>query len=430
MYAFIFTISLFIFWGLLGFATIAVFNPRLRVIQGILISPTIGLAVTILPVFFINRLGIPVKNFGAVLFAALATTAAIVLILKRPTFPAKRLLPFIAILFAALSLAAWPMFSYGYDWTSYSNDDMANYCLAAQRFFNHGFFDPPNLDDFFKGREYSLAYWFMHVPGKVRSGSELMLASVWALSGLNAHQIFMPVIMALHLALVAGAGAMVAGVSNKARTPLIAMGLLTISPLTTLGALYQLIGQVGGLGLVTAAVTLMYRPIEGRFDLTLVRRSIPAAIVFSSIFVWYPEVLPFFGIGWLLYIVLVLKYRSQHTARVVVPTLIVGTLVVLTLNKYAVDAIRFMFAQASSGMKSADPNFSLFPYFLVPSGIAAFWGLIPIVGVTNEPFNSLLIVITIYVSSLYCAMANEKGTRPCFTNAGDADYGFVIVPSE
>lgn len=235
MDAFLFTLALFAFWALLGFATLSVFNPRLRVLQTALISPAVGIAVTILPVFFINRLGIPVKEFGAILLPTLAVLAVATLAVKRPIFPLKRLLPFIVILVAALFLAARPMFSYGFDWVSFSNDDMANYCLAAQRFLNHGFFEKPNLEDLFNGKDYSLAYWFMHVAGGVRSGSELMLATVWAFSGLNAHQVFMPVIMALHLALVAGVGAMVAGSRINRRTPLIAMALMSLSPLTTLG---------------------------------------------------------------------------------------------------------------------------------------------------------------------------------------------------
>src|SRR5450755_260721 len=211
MDAFLFALALFVFWGLIGFATISVFSPRLRLIQGVLISPSIGVAVTILPVFFINRAGLPVKDFGGILLPILAAFAVLAVVIKRPIFPAKRCVPPFGIVVAALLLAARPMFSYSFDWVSFSNDDMANYCLGAQRFLNSGYFDTPNLANLLAGKDYSQAYWFMHVAGGARSGSELMLAVVWALSGLNAHQIFMPVIMALHLALVAGVGAMVSG---------------------------------------------------------------------------------------------------------------------------------------------------------------------------------------------------------------------------
>lgn len=391
MNAFLFTLAIFAFWALVGFAVISVFKPRLRVMQGLLLSPALGIAVTILPVFFINRMGIPVKDFGGILLPTLALMSVVVLAINRPVFPIKRPLPYIGVLVVALVLAGRPMFSYGFDWLSFSNDDMANYCLAAQRFLNHGFFDQPNLDDLVSGKDYSLAYWFMHAAGGVRSGSELMLAVVWAFSGLNAHQIFMPVIMALHLALVAGTGAMVAGLGKSKRTPLIAMGLLALSPLTSLGALYQLIGQVGGLALLTAGVALTYRTPHFKNNFELVLGSVPAVLIFASIFVWYPEVLPFFGLGWILYTAFVLIFRRQSAWPLLKPALVVGVLVLVALNKYVIAALTFMLGQASGGMQSAEVSSVLFPYFLVPSGIAAFWGLIPIAGDIHEPFVSLTI---------------------------------------
>lgn len=393
MNAFLFTVAIFAFWALVGFAVISVFKPRLRVLQGFLLSPAVGIATTILPVFFINRMGIPVKDFGGILLPALALMAVVVLAINRPIFPVKRLLPYLGVLVGALVLAGRPMFSYGFDWLSFSNDDMANYCLAAQRFLNHGFFDQPNLDDLANGKDYSLAYWFMHAAGGVRSGSELMLAVVWAFSGLNAHKIFMPVIMALHLALIAGTGAMMAGVGKAGRKPMTAMGLLALSPLTSLGALYQLIGQVGGLALLMAAVTLMYRPSYPKNAFRLVRGSVPAALIFASIFVWYPEVLPFFGLGWILHTLFMLIIRKQNAWPILKPALIVGVLVLVALNKYVIAAVMFMLAQASGGMQYADVGSLLFPYFLVPSGIAAFWGLIPIAGDIGEPFVSLSIAV-------------------------------------
>jgi hypothetical protein len=391
MNAFLFTLAIFAFWALVGFAVISVFKPKLRVLQGLLLSPALGIAVTIIPVFFINRMGIPVKDFGGILLPALALMAVVVLAINRPTFPVKRLLPYIGVIVGALVLAGRPMFSYGFDWLSFSNDDMANYCLAAQRFLNHGFFDQPNLDDLVSGKDYSLAYWFLHAAGGVRSGSELMLAVVWAFSGLNAHQIFMPVIMALHLALIAATGAMVIRVGRPTRTPMIAMGLLALSPLSSLGALYQLIGQVGGLALLTAGVTLTYRIVHFKNIFELIRGSAPAALIFASIFVWYPEVLPFFGLGWMLYTAFMLIFHRQSLWPSLKPAMVIGVLVLLALNKYVIAALTFMLGQASGGMQSADVSSVLFPYFLVPSGLAAFWGLIPIASDIHEPFVSITI---------------------------------------
>jgi hypothetical protein len=84
-------------------------------------------------------------------------------------------------------------------------------------------------------------------------------------------------------------------------------------------------------------------------------------------------------------------FRGQNIWSLLKPTLVVGILVVLALNQYVIAAMTFMLAQASGGIQSADVNAVLFPYFLVPSGIAAFWGLMPIAGDIQEPFVSMAI---------------------------------------
>lgn len=86
MSAFLFTLGLFAFWAVLGYAVITVFSPRLRILQGILISPAVGIAVSVLVVFFINRAGIPVKDFGWWLVLSLAVLSIVVLVIKRPIF--------------------------------------------------------------------------------------------------------------------------------------------------------------------------------------------------------------------------------------------------------------------------------------------------------------------------------------------------------
>ncbi|CNF81692.1 TPA: hypothetical protein PXJ53_001189 [Yersinia enterocolitica] len=415
MSAFLFTLGLFAFWAVLGYAVITVFSPRLRILQGILISPAVGIAVSVLVVFFINRAGIPVKDFGWWLVLSLAVLSIVVLVIKRPIFPFKKLFPFIAVLFAALILNAWPMLSYGFNWASFANDDMANYALAAQRFLNHGFFEQPNFDDLLAGKDYSLAYWFMHVRGNVRSGSELMLAVVWAFTGLNAHQIFMPVIMALHLALLAVTGAMVSGWGYSRRVALIAISLMAISPMSSFGAIYQLIGQEGGLVLLGAAVTLMCRPYSLTPVISRILGLVPAVLVFSGLFVWYPELLPFLGMGWILYTCLLLRRSKDKAVKVLVPALAIGVVVLLVLNKYLLTALTFMFVQATGGMTSNDPSGFLFPYFMTPNGIAAFWGLIPVSGI-HEPFLSIAIVggllLAYWVVGRIIPVQIKRGTIP------------------
>jgi hypothetical protein len=61
----------------------------MRVLPGVLVSPAIGIAITILTVFFMNRVGIPDKDYSSILLLALATIAVIDLTIERAPFSGK-----------------------------------------------------------------------------------------------------------------------------------------------------------------------------------------------------------------------------------------------------------------------------------------------------------------------------------------------------
>lgn len=374
------TVGIFLYWVLVGIAVLSLFPLRLRILQGILLSPAIGIAAVILPVFFLSRTGLPVRDFAGYLLPVLGGVSALVLAVKRPLLPLRKLWFFIIVLLAALLLIARPMLSYGFDWVSYSNDDMANSALAAARFFNQGYFDAPNMADLLGGRDYSSAYWYMYAAGGVRPGPELMLAAIWAITGLNAHLIFMPVIMALHLSLICAAAAIVAGYTRGVRAPLIAAAFMTVSPLSTLGLLYQLNGQVGGLALLCAAVTLLYRKQRLTSLPRLVLASVPSVLILAGLFVWYQEALPFLGFGWLVYAVLSLKRDLGSAKQIIVPVLSLALVLIVLPSQYTVSTLFTLLIRVSTATTSVDTTSVLFPYFLVPSGIPALWGLIPIGG--------------------------------------------------
>jgi hypothetical protein len=96
---------------------------------------------------------------------------------------AAQYLPFAAVLLAALVLTGRPMFLFGFDWVSFCNDDMANYCLGAHRVLDFGYFDQPDAEQLVRGRDYVQQMWFLHVPGMHRPGSEMILAFLCALTG-------------------------------------------------------------------------------------------------------------------------------------------------------------------------------------------------------------------------------------------------------
>src|SRR6185437_2068385 len=143
-----------------------------------------GIALLVLFIFWLNRWGIPVQNFGPALAMGLLMVSVIILILKKPIVPIRKYAPFCLIFLAALWLTGRPLLEYGFDWVSYCNDDMANYCLAASRFLYHGFYDTPSAAQM-NFTDFSQYYWFEHVIDAARPGAELTLAWVSSLAHLT-----------------------------------------------------------------------------------------------------------------------------------------------------------------------------------------------------------------------------------------------------
>lgn len=445
MNAFLLTLVLFAFWGIVGFAFLSLFPHRLNPLQGLLVSPTMGLGITLFPVYFINRAGIPVKDFGGYLFPLLLFVSLILWILKKPYSPFRRTLPFFLLAAIALVIATHPMLDYGFDWFSFGNEDMANYCLGAQRFYNYGFFEKENIEALNTGKDYSQVFWRLYVAHNVRPGAELILAAVWAGSGWNAHQIFMPTIMAIWLTLVFSAASMVAFSPTKIHLPLVAAGLMVLSPLTILGSLQQLIGQLGGLSILCATVTLIFRKNHYFLSLRKMTGWIPAVLVLSGLFIWYPEVLPFFASGFLVYLLLTLyrynpirdpieipeKWREavqllntgkiikrvtgsmfglvyragvlltrqrKQLLRLLIPAAGIMLGSVLFLNVIILSIVLFMSQQLSFDRVPQETQEIAFPYFLIPKGIPITWGLLPLGASIPEPYLSIGIFVGLLLS--------------------------------
>jgi hypothetical protein len=415
--ALIFSVVLLLAWSLVGLAVLGALDPGHRGVQRALISPAVGLSVLLLPTFVLSRVGLPVGEFALGLWAVTLALSVVRLALRRPPWPWRALLAPVAILMVAAGLVGWPMARFGFDWISFANDDMANYALAAQRFLQHGYRDLPDLATYLSGQNYSLAYWYMHVAAGARPGPELMLASLWGATGLNAHQIFMPTIVALHLALVAATGGLVASLPGLRRRRLgviLAMACIAVSPLTSLGALYQLIAQVGGLALTMAALALLCEPSRRHW-----RREIGShlavALLVGALMLWYPEVLPFLVLSWFCWLALTAwKARAtgqpgftRERVRAIAASL---ALLVLAFGSYLPTLLRFMQIQARQGLVVTDASATYFPFYMVPHGFAYFWGLLPLGFAAQEPRLSMAIVagMALAVWLLACAWRQAR----------------------
>jgi hypothetical protein len=424
--AFLLSLVLFFYWGVVGYAVVSVFHTRRNLLRNCLLAPTVGVATTLLPIFWLSRFGMPVKEFATYL-AVVLLFISIALIWKiKPVIPLRRLLPFVGLFVLALFLTGRPMLEFGFDWLSFSNDDMANYTLAAQRFLNDGYFDIPDTEDLLYGRNYSLFYWFMHVPGMSRSGSELLLAWIAGLTHLTPHQIFMPVILALHLTLISASGALVCQSPQFRQAALVTCGLMSLSALSTLGALYQLIAQVGGLGLLIGCATVLLRSFSKFRRKSVFRQSILLAILVSALLVDYPEVLPFLVLSYLFYVVVSGQWKLLQSNKQIYVVIGLGAVTsLLLLNRYVIGAMIFLLGQTGGGLSSSRGQIELFPFFLIPSGLANLWGFLPIPTLFSEPGLSIVIAlggVLLLVSAISIIWCSWRG----FPVAAIAAVMFII----
>ena len=83
-------------------------------------------------------LGLPSRVVGIPLTILLLLTAGILLLKRRPVLNLGMFMPVVFATVLGLISVGWPAMKYGLEWTSFGNDDMANYLLEAQVWSGHG----------------------------------------------------------------------------------------------------------------------------------------------------------------------------------------------------------------------------------------------------------------------------------------------------
>ena len=395
MIALLLVLGTFLYLTFVGQAVVSALRPRLGVLWSWFIAPTVGLAALIVLLTRLNVWGIPVRVAGPWLTLGLFVAAVGVFIWRRPKLPWRQLAPFFGIVCLYLLYVGWPAVRFGFNWISYGNDDMANYCLAAERFLNHGYYDLPLQTDL-EGRDYTQHYWFMHGLQQIRPGSELAVAWVSSLTGLKAHQTFMPTILMLSMLQIFALGAVSIFKGRYRKITLVAFFLFATSPLFGLGTLYQLIAQVGGIAILLAAASVLFAT---RY-LTW-RKLALGGLITGCLAIYYPEVAPFVALGISL---CALRLRYTDRPKFNSYALYIGGVAVLTFLLIATNTYQFintlvMQSVGSAGLGAmAEINdqsggLVLFPWTLVPSFVPMLFGLHAFGVVGVDPQISLLIAI-------------------------------------
>jgi hypothetical protein len=391
MIALLLVLGLFLYLTVVGQAVISLFKPRLGVLWSWFVAPTFGLATVVLLTTRLNVWGIPVKDFGPWMTLGLAVAAGAILWWRRPVFPWRHLLPFFALCAVYLLYTGWPMLRFGFDWISYGNDDMANYCLAADRFLNHGYYDIPLQTDL-EGRNYAQHYWFMHALQQIRPGSELTVAWIAAITGLKAHEAFMPAILMLSLLQIFALGSIVIFRGRHRRLALLALVLFATSPLFGLGTLYQLIAQVGGIAILLTASSLLLSTRALTW-----RKAAVAGIMTACLGIFYPEVSPFVALSVGLF-ALRLRYRQMDAFKryalfvvgaAVLTFILIGTNTYQFINTLVMQSVGSAGLGAMAEINDQSGGLVLFPWTLVPSFIPMLFGLHAFGVVGTDPLISI-----------------------------------------
>lgn len=383
--------SLFLFWSFLGRTVVAFFNPSFGSLRSCLIAPAVGLSVMVVILMVVNQAGL---SLG---LAALPVTLIVFLLgiylwwKSKPDVPFKALLPFIGILTVSSLCMGWPALKQHFNWISFVTDDYVNYCLAADRFKSFGFYRLPKVDEL-TGLDYAQYFWFMHVPAQVRFGAEHQISWLSALTGLRSLQVFMPIILALGLVQIASISALVLQKGRYRKHAIVTGLFLAFSPMFVFSTVYQLIAQVGGLGLMLTSVTLLTAALRGRSRIKLLKASVPIAFVSAALAVFYPEVSPFAALTVLLYFFYDWYKTKQFPGARVVLLEYVLAMFFLLLRSNVISYIYSLSTQLAGGLKKTDLSLSLFPFFLIPSGVASLFGLQPMNADLSEPWGSFVII--------------------------------------
>ncbi len=340
-------LALFIFayWGLLGYAALALFHSQRSCCEINCLAPCVGLAICLTTTAPISMLGFSFQQFALWYVVSSVLISVIVLLVRRPRFPVRQYIPFFAVFVAALAAVGRPLFEFGLDWISLANGDMANYSLLAQRLIERGFLDVPAKEDVVNGSHYSSLYWFIHVPGLNRAGTDLIMALFSATTGLNAHRAFMPMMLALHVVLISAGGAMTLQSRFDRRIAIVVVVLLSTSALTALGTISQLIAQVSGGGPPARVCSPANEGMGSSPQESSASGSDNFRCVFAAALIMYPEIVPFLGLAAAAYLVMSLWSRPAVRAPFLTRFGLAIIMSMVFAHRLTVHAVGYLFQQ-------------------------------------------------------------------------------------
>lgn len=406
---------LFVYLMFVGMAAAQAVGFRFGVIRGWLLAPVTGLSVLMISVMVLNQAGIPIRHFALALALSLFAASGAVLWWRPAILPVKGLWPFWGILVFALFYIGWPAISYGFNWTGYSNADALAYCRSASRIMDHGFFEIPPLADLL-GRDYTQVSWFQFGPGLYRCGFDLILAWSASLTKMNPFAIYMPVMLSLGLIQISAVAALVMTRPGFRRQALLAGAFLTLSPLFGFSVIAQVGPQNAGLALLLGicSLTLIHRTGGWR---PAARHGAVVALAGLALIVFYPEVLPIWGLSYVAFqAVSLLRGYGGLPFQLRVAAVAALLMAVLgranLLRGYFSVVFAIVFSKATeTGQATAYTGFETMK---MPHGAAVLFGLSDAQALAPPAWLSIVIVLGFVLSAicLWRAAADAFRVQP------------------
>jgi hypothetical protein len=166
-----------------------------------------------------------------------------------------------------------------------------------------------------------------------------------------------------------------------------------LSPLFILGIYYQLIAQIAGiaLGLTLASLLLNQRIPTKRTS--IIKYGSVCGLLSASLCVTYPEITPFIGIPILAFPVINF-FRFKKIPLGWLSILFLSSIVGLVLlRENVIVYLVTILTQSTRGTKSDIVGDTIFPYFLLPTGLSSFAGFSPINLFPQEPKATFYFVL-------------------------------------
>lgn len=405
MVALLLAVAILLFLAVLGVGIASLFARKIP-LAILLTSPGIGLGLVIPLELSLNRAGLPVADFGQWLALGLAGTAALCIVLRKPEIPWRELGPIAPFLAVGGLLAGAPLLLYGFHWAGNSNGDMGVYVSSASNLLHHGFFELPPMNQLVGGSDTPRYMWFWEILPPNRYGTDAFLAFVSAVTRIDTYFVYMPCSVAGFVAFVMASGALCANEFMRKRL-IIVVALMATCPLMLFTVYQQILPQLLGQACLVGLVALVQFGDTDRR--AMIQRAVSLGCIVTGLSYVYPEISPLLLVGAVFTAPFALwrhaTYLRNYLKTVTaVAAIASGTLLLLQNVQIFtfIAGMRILIGIVGTVSNARGPG--IINYYIVPSGFANLWGLVPFDSYP-EPWLSIAIVVGAFVFAASAAGA-------------------------